>query len=509
MRPNIILLLTFMIFNITTANANDRKDLESIATELDSQLFNAGFNKCNLEIIDRLVHKELDFYHDISGKQSKAEFLEAIKTNVCQNPNRKIRRALIAGTMNVYPLKNNGKLYGIIQEAQHAFFMKEHKKEEYQTGIAKFTHTWVLENNVWKLIESLSFEHEATHNTADIPNKFNANYAKKLFDTDAAINDILKQHKIPSLAIGVIENGQLQQIRTFGKKSINPSRDSHAVSFNTIYKVASLTKPITAMVAIKLVNQGKWDIDEPIQNYYLDPDLKKSPELKYLTTRHILSHQSGLPNWRYLEEDGELKFHFKPGAKFQYSGEGFEYLRKALEQQTNQTLEQLAEQLIFEPLEMNNTYFRWNNKISENNYAYEHDENGMQLSLDKHTNANAAANLLTTIEDYCRFMLHILNGANLDTELYKDMLSNQLNTSEVSHFGLGWKILKGLPNEEFALQHTGGDYGLKSIALLLPKSKRGLVIFINSENGMVLWSKILEEYWKATGLKIVEINLNS
>lgn len=62
-----------------------------------------------------------------------------------------------------------------------------------------------------------------------------------------------------------------------------------------------------------------------------DPDIADNPYVKKLTTRIILSHQTGFPNWRGNNADGKLTFEFEPGTKYQYSGEGYEYLRKALE----------------------------------------------------------------------------------------------------------------------------------------------------------------------------------
>jgi len=92
------------------------------------------------------------------------------------------------------------------------------------------------------------------------------------------------------------------------------------------------------MVALKLVSLGKWDLDEPINKYWTDPDVADDPRSKKLTTRYILSHQSGFPNWRYSNKSNKLNFQFEPGAKYQYSGEGLEYLRKALENKFNKSL---------------------------------------------------------------------------------------------------------------------------------------------------------------------------
>ena len=118
-----------------------------------------------------------------------------------------------------------------------------------------------------------------------------------------------------------------------------------------------MTKPIKAIIALKLIDAVKWDLDEPIYKYYTDPDVANDPRAKLLTTRIILSHQTGFPNWRSNNADEKLSFEFKPGTKYQYYGEGYEYLRKSLEKKFKKSLEQLASELIFNPLKMKDTRF--------------------------------------------------------------------------------------------------------------------------------------------------------
>ncbi len=334
--------------------------------------------------------------------------------------------------------------------------------------------------------------------------KFDTHFKTPLFDKEADINRLLEAHNIPSVALGLINNGALQQIRVFGN-----NHSGVPVSYNSIYKVASLTKPVTALVALKLVNANKWDLDEPIFHFYIDDDIKDSAELEKLTTRHILSHQTGFPNWRYLNESQKLSFEFEPGTQYQYSGEGFEYLRKALEHKFNKPLEDLAKELIFDPLGMNDTNFYWSENVDAARYAVEHDEKGNPIEFEKYTKANAAANLLTTVRDYGIFMSHILNGAGLSKSLYSEMISKQVSVKTGVDFGLGLQIINELGNGEYALQHTGGDYGTKTIAVLFPKSKRGIIIFSNSENGMVIWKKIMEEYFGDIANELIRKNLNN
>jgi len=502
----VVLITLFVPFQKMFSQVEASSELFRSLKKMDSLIFDEGFNKCQIESMERHLHTDFEFYHDENGVQDKALFLKGFRESICSSPDRKPIRKLVEGSLTVFRLKNNGETYGAIQKGEHLFYIKEANKDMYLTNIAKFTSLWLIENGAWKLKRALSYDHHEPSKyvlPAALDKKFNAHFLTPLFDKEKAINRLLKQHKIPSLSIGYIDHGQLQQIRAFGNQ-----KETVPVSMHTLYKVASLTKPITALVTLKLVNDNKWDLDTPIYHYYIDEDLKDSPELKKMTTRHILSHQSGLPNWRYLTASKQLAFEFEPGTRYQYSGEGFEYLRKALEDNFKKPLEALAKELIFEPLGMTDTHFYWSENVDESHYALEHDAFENPLPIIKNTEANAAANVITTVKDYATFMTYVLNGAGLSKDLYSQMISKQVSVKKDVDFGLGWEIYNNLGGNEYALQHGGKDEGLNMLAVLLPNSKRGLLIFVNSENGLVLWKKIIEEYLGDVGKELVYKNLN-
>ena len=137
-----------------------------------------------------------------------------------------------------------------------------------------------------------------------------------------------------------------------------------------------MTKPVTAMLTLKLVEAGQWDLDEPLFHYWIDPDIANDPFHKKLTTRHVLSHQTGFPNWRYAHPTKKLTFNFEPGTEYHYSGEGFVYLARALERKFNKTLQQLADSLLFKPIGMKDTRYCWNKNVDESRFAFGHDSQG-------------------------------------------------------------------------------------------------------------------------------------
>lgn len=442
----------------------------------DSVFFERAFNRCDMEYLNKAVHKDLLFFHDQGGIQDKATFLENTKNNICSNPNYKPIRKVDESSLEVFPLYNDGKLYGAIQSGIHTFYIREPNKADTPTSKAKFTHVWLLENGNWLLKEVLSFDHHDPVKP-EIKNDF-----------EEEMKQLLIQENVPALGLGIIEDGRLKQVLVTG----NIDKGVPA-SYNSIFKVASLTKPVTALVTLKLISAGKLSLDEPLDKYWVDPDLKNDSRVKKLTARIILSHQTGFPNWRYLTKSKKLTFEFEPGTKFQYSGEGFEYLRKALEVKFGKSLETLADEYVFKPAKMKDTHFWWDKSVDENRYAKNFSKDGSAFKTEKYYRANAAANLLTTVEDYGNFLSYILNGAGLSPSLFDEMQKNQVQLKDNDYFGLGWEKLTGFSNDEYALIHTGKDPGVNTVAIMFPKSKKAWLIFLNGDNDYKIIQKLLIE----------------
>lgn len=124
-------------------------------------LFELTFNKCDLAPLDYLLADDLEFYHDQGGiLKTKKTFIENFKNGICGNPDFRSRRVLIVGSLEVFPLYNNGVLYGAIQKGIHKFFEKPKDKPEVAGSIAKFTHLWLLEGESWVLKRALSYDHK-------------------------------------------------------------------------------------------------------------------------------------------------------------------------------------------------------------------------------------------------------------------------------------------------------------------------------------------------------------
>ncbi len=301
----------------------------------------------------------------------------------------------------------------------------------------------------------------------------------------------LARYRVPAVAIGIIEEDKIKSIDYYGE--IRPGAPASA---STIWNVASLTKPVTAMTVMSLVNKGEFDLDGPVSNYFIDPDIKDDPRTGKLTARIILSHQTGFKNWRRMEPDKKLKFHFEPGKGYGYSGAGYEYLRMTVEKKFNKSLDELANEEILTPAGMKNTNFGWNDSLDSTRFAAGCNENGTPYGS-KYRGNNAADWLVTSMEDYCRFGLYVMNGAGVSEKLFKEITRIQVHFDTLSAhkdngMGLGWEAIRNLPNGEYALTHDGSDPGIATIVLLFPNSKRGIVIFTNGEKGEKLIQNILK-----------------
>jgi CubicO group peptidase (beta-lactamase class C family) len=297
----------------------------------------------------------------------------------------------------------------------------------------------------------------------------------------------MAENNVPCVGIGIIENSQLKSVQVFGELQKNVP-----APVNTIFNIASQTKTVVAMLVLKLVESGQWNLDEPLCKYWVDPDVMNDPLHKKLTTRHVLSHQTGFVNWRIDHPTRRLTFDFEPGTKYQYSGEGFEYLKKALENKFHKPLDELLDSFVFIPLGMKDTGY-WRKTLDMSRFALWHDGGGKKYETSYQTYVSAADDLLTTVRDYSRFCLDVIRGGGLSATLFNDMIRPQVIVKEHYARGLGWGVVTDLPNGEYALEHGGSDIGVRTMAVLLPKSGRGVAVMTNGDNGMNVYNKVIAE----------------
>jgi len=167
---------------------------------------------------------------------------------------------------------------------------------------------------------------------------------------DERVPGWIKDFNVTGVAIAWIEKGQIAWTSFYGDQVPGGPPAGPA----TLYNVASLTKPITAEIALRLASSGRISLDESMSAYLEDPDIKDNPWTKKVTPRMVLSHETGFPNWRY-ETNDVLTFQHEPGTTFGYSGEGFDYLGHFMENKTRILFEDLANRYLFGRILMQDT----------------------------------------------------------------------------------------------------------------------------------------------------------
>lgn len=228
------------------------------------------------------------------------------------------------------------------------------------------------------------------------------------------------------MAAAVIREGGLDRFLCCGTHG---AQEPVTVDEDTVFQAASLSKPVFAHLVLQLVDQGVLSLDSPLAGY-LPNYLADDERALSITARHVLSHSAGLPNWR--NADVPLKTYFQPGSRFSYSGEGFLYLQKAVEEVTGEKADILAHRLVCQPFGMSRSSFIWDRRFDDNQ-AHPHDAFGRPALNYKPGEANAAWSFQTTAADYAKFLLAVLDGSRLTPETARLWLQPGV---EVTHPGI-------------------------------------------------------------------------
>lgn len=290
---------------------------------------------------------------------------------------------------------------------------------------------------------------------------------------------LMEKADIPGLSMAVIQNGEIFWSGAFGVRSRETNKP---VNEKTIFEAASLTKTITAVAALKLMEREELDLDTALAEYLPYPKLAGDKRYKKITARHVLTHTTGLPNWGN-------KLVREPGKLYGYSGEGFLYLGRTIEKISGQSLEEFAKKEIFEPLGMSRTSYVWNDLYDENGAAG-HDRHGFANQKRRGMEPNGGASLLTTALDYATFLCSLMNDKVLEPKTIDLMLTPHVRATrrgeaqdeldEHISWGFGWGIQPG--NTENGFWHWGDNGDLRAYTVSYPEEKAGLVFFANSEN---------------------------
>jgi CubicO group peptidase (beta-lactamase class C family) len=295
---------------------------------------------------------------------------------------------------------------------------------------------------------------------------------------------LIQAGEIPGASMAVIRDGKVDWV---GAAGVIAPGSTIPVRIDTVFKAASLTKPVFAYTVLRLADRGLIDLDAPLAGYIPYPRVEHDERHKKITARTVLSHTTGLPNWAWGQD--HIPFQFTPGEAWGYSGEGYVYLQKAVEKLTGMNLADLARREVFDPLGMTRSRLVWDPAL-EGNTITGITAQGQLQPLPRETEANAAGSLLTTAEDYGRFLVAFLEGRGLKPESRRAMLKPQAQVQSQwgdpespkqpgVFWGLGW----GLEGED-TFWHWGHEDAWRAFVVVRRDGKAGFVYFANSHEGL-------------------------
>jgi len=324
---------------------------------------------------------------------------------------------------------------------------------------------------------------------------------------DELVPKLMAQHRVPGVAIAGIENRRLAWERYYG---VRRAGQPAPVDSTTLFEAASMTKLLMAYAALKLVEEGRLDLDRSLADYLDKPYLPEEPRHRWITARMVLSHTSGFPNWRTngWEQGGPLPLLCEPGTRFTYSGEGFLYLQRVVEHITDTPVEAHLQRTLLDPLGMTRSSLVWRDRPAPE-AAAGHDGKGEPFARRRlYRQANAAYSLYCTAADYAKLILemlaedrsapHSISARSIDAMLTPATVALGRNPIArggsrrpgPTYYGLGWAIDTAAAGDR--IYHGGSNgTGFRCYCEFDRRRGAGLVIMANAVNGNRLWEDIM------------------
>jgi CubicO group peptidase (beta-lactamase class C family) len=342
----------------------------------------------------------------------------------------------------------------------------------------------------------------------------------------ASIPALLAASGVPGCAVVVVERGAIAQRLAFG---VRRAGAPDPMTPDTVIEAASLSKPVTAYAALRLVQAGRLALDRPLAEQAPLDDLTDA-RARTVTVRHVLRHAAGFPNWRFT--DDALTTAFEPGTRFRYSGEGYHLLQRVVEQVTGQPFALAIEELVLAPFGMTRSSFVWLPAF-EGHAASGHGDpatpregladvgrrlarvadqvgkplrewtaadalrgaalaNPQRKPVPVLVQPNAAGSLFTTATDYGAFLIHALAPGGphaLAPALRAEQLRAQTPITDALAWGLGWGLER--VGDRTLAWHWGDNGGIKNFVVADAGAGRAIAVFTNAASGFKAYDRIV------------------
>jgi len=315
---------------------------------------------------------------------------------------------------------------------------------------------------------------------------------------------------VPGISIAVINKGAIEWARGYGMADVSSAR---AVTPHTRFQAGSISKPVTAMAVLTLVERGVLSLDHDVNDYLIRwklPDNVFTAQ-RAVTLRALLSHTAGVnvhgyegysagtpaPNLlevldgKHPANSAAVRVDALPGSAWRYSGGGYEIVQQLLEDTVNERLSQFARNTVLAKIGMRESSFalpaEW--KASA---AHGYLTDGRPVAGGWHSYPEtAAAALWATPSDIARFVIEIQESlAGRSNRVLSQAMTKQMLMPGIETFGLGL-FLGESSDVRPSFRHSGGTHGFRSMMFAYDMTGQGAVIMTNSDNGGALVEEVL------------------
>ena len=309
---------------------------------------------------------------------------------------------------------------------------------------------------------------------------------------DHFIETYMQYYNIPGVSLALIKDGKLVYHKTYGVKN---TFTKEPVDSNTLFEAASVTKPVFSFAVQRLAERGVIDLDKPLYLYLPYPDIAYDDRYKLMTARHVLTHRTGVPNWRWMNADGKLDLKFTPGTSYNYSGEGFEYLKMVIEKITGKKVEQVLQEEVIQPIGLWHTFFSRNDSLRR--MVAEGHFDGMPNYDELPESPGMAYSMHTEAKIFTKFMLYLLEQKGLSAKTYEEMFSkhsdfnygpNDEKPKFPAYMGESLEIRETAFGKSFG--HGGNNGDFKCTFRVYKDLKMGYALFTNSNTSDALLNAV-------------------
>jgi CubicO group peptidase (beta-lactamase class C family) len=314
---------------------------------------------------------------------------------------------------------------------------------------------------------------------------------------------------VPGVSVAVIRGGGIEWAKAYGV--VTPG--GAAVTPSTLFQAASLSKPVTAMAALNMVERGQFALDNDINSYTTrwklpNSELTGTPA----TLRQLLSHTAGttvtgfpgyeagkpvptlvqLLNGAAPSNTRGVHISSRPGSMWRYSGGGYEVVQYAMQERSKADFAPLMDDIVLKPLGMqDSTFAQPLSAALKPRAALPHDAKGKPIAGGPHVYPEqAAAGLWTTPSDMARFAIEVRQSAAGQSNKVLSQSMTQLMLSPVlSNFGLGLRIDGDGQAQTFS--HGGSNEGYKNLMVAYSERGDGIVVMTNGDSGDELAGEVM------------------